>query len=143
MRTIKFRAWDKDSEIMFIPTDIKLCKDMKTWDIDRIDKDNSKNTICKNGENVILMKFTGLKDKNGKEIFEGDIVKIGKNKFLEYLNEGENYLIKFCQGSFCFEKLDGSLIFCGDDLEIRGNKYLKIKVIGNIYENPELLEDKK
>ncbi len=85
----------------------------------------------RNGEDVILMQSTGLKDKNGKEIFEGDILgtKDGLlNGIIEYredLGMFVNSLIRYNN----FERL------C--------NVASDREVIGNIYENPELLEDKE
>jgi len=79
-----------------------------------------------------LGEYTGLHDKNGKEIYEGDIVK------LNWLLSPKIGQVIFTQGMFC---IVGDLAF----IPLRQNgidKPPKIEVIGNIYENPELLEGK-
>lgn len=84
--------------------------------------------------NAILMQSTGLKDNNGKEIFEGDI--------LDY--KGRKALVRW-HGSYA------SFIYrFVDELQKRKTEwkplylaYIKCEIIGNIYENPELLEDKE
>ena len=88
----------------------------------------------RNGEDVILMQSTGLFDKNGKEIFEGDI--------LDY--KGRKALVRW-HGSYA------SFIYrFVDELQKRNTEwkllylaYMKCEIIGNVYENPELLEDKE
>lgn len=85
-------------------------------------------------EDLVLMQSTGLKDKNGKEIFEGDI--------LDY--KGRKALVRW-HGSYA------SFIYrFVDELQKRNTEwkplylaYMKCEIIGNIYENRELLEDKK
>ena len=88
-------------------------------------------------ENATIMQSTGLLDKNGKEIFEGDIVQFEDcyevSDFL-YINTG---IIEWCQGGFHVTNRDSVLM---EDL-IDGDS-LDVTIIGNVYENPELLEEK-
>lgn len=137
-RDIKFRCWDKVNKQMFIP--IFLMVDEKSGNHEAADLDFEKNRkydidgyldgglYTDNNEHWILMQFTGLKDKSGKEIYEGDIVKHrnGVHK-VEYVEE-------FC--SFQMGLSDHVL-----DQEV--GDYSEVEIIGNIYENPELLKEEK
>ncbi len=128
---IKFRAWDKATssyrkvlEIEFYP-DGEL-KKVKVAGLQR------KGTITP--DNLVLEQFTGLKDVNGKEIYEGDIIK-------------SNY--KYAQPKVSQIIIEnGNSYILGEDLAT-GNEMLvsdhisEIKVIGNVHENPELLEESK
>lgn len=103
-REIKFRAWDKKWLFMTYPCTLEDIK-------------NGFEGIF--GKNKDLMQYTGLKDKNGKEIYEGDIV---NHKYYS-----TPIVITFKNG--CFESGDVNIT----------DKSLEI--IGNIYENPELLNN--
>ena len=107
MREIKFRAWDTQLKKIF--NDIEYHGKYKC---------NEKKEI------FIVMQFTGLKDKNGKEIFEGDIV-IHK---LFLIGNTYPMNIKFRNCAFYINEI--LLSKC---------KSKDIEVLGNIYENPELL----
>lgn len=120
MREIKFRAWNEVEEKML------------NWN-EFLDT-NMKNTfIAPESTGLILMQYTGLKDKNGKEIYEGDIVKI-KNENLEIICE-----IIYLDTAFRTKKfVYGSYYDClyywyANDFEI--------EVIGNIYDNSNFLEE--
>lgn len=121
---IKFRVWDKEGKIMIDWIDLDMSKDGGEDDFIVFDPTGPvKSAIT----NPILMQSTGLKDKNGVEIYEGDIV---KNVY------DEIYLVKWLDAGFYLEErynggFDYSELHFGDNKEI----------ISNIYENPELLED--
>lgn len=83
--------------------------------------------------------FTGLCDKNGKKIFEGDIVHVLGNQSIEdwkYVNY--NALIAFIDGGFC--ALDGTVEDHGFRRYALARMDFDLEVIGNIHDNPELLE---
>lgn len=112
MREIKFRAWDKIEEVML---DWKSLTD--TFFAHKCD------TIF-NDKSIILMQYTGLKDKNDVEIFEEDIVEYYECSIKEIEK------VEFLHGCFCP---------IGQSDWIDNNKIHDMKIIGNIYENPELI----
>jgi len=126
MREIKFRAWDDVRNKMYFWDGTGLGQAIPHW----IDKKTP------------IMQFTGLRDKNGKEIFEGDIVycEVERGK---WKNKGKA-VITWDMLMFNVERLDEGLT---EEYESLGNfeddESYKIEVIGNIYENPELLEGEK
>ena len=121
MRTIKFRAWDKSSKSMV---------------------NNYVNGVNRHGElevaqfsdselgiSLELMQSTGLKDKNGVDIFEGDIV---ESRFFD------KSIVSFMNGCFYFADLPANQwdTYCGEvDCEW--------SIVGNIHQNPELMEGDK
>ncbi len=125
MREIKFRAWDKEekklsyvSEIYWSSSEICIWRE-KNDDYELLPWD----------DRLILMQYTGIKDKNGKEIFEGDIVRFGNhtNIIAPVVYEGSMFLPddKYTKG-----KMTSSLGFYAES---------ELEVLGNIYENPDLL----
>lgn len=111
MREIKFRAWDKITEKFIEQADLKISGDNVIYYCD----------ICDTA--LIVMQYTGLKDRQGREIYEGDIVKF------DY------------RGLF----LKGEVVFSNGGWELKGVDYgehfrlIEIvhlcEVVGNIYEN--------
>ena len=123
-REIKFRAWHKDLKKMFKIGQITLEKG--TWNFEPNDRDFIGMSIPYQ-PSFVLMQYTGLKDKNGKEIYEGDIVK-------------SYYYIDTPNGEQ--ERFNQKVINYNDVLcEYKINAFENLEVIGNIYENPELLEE--
>ncbi len=121
-REIKFRAWDKKENKMFEVSEI-IFHGVKGMDI------NEKNTLGMDlwhiSENTELMQFTGLKDKNGKEIYEGDINKNDDERKSEVVFYAGGFYLKFSETEY---KAIGSFA------------PFNWLVIGNIYENPNLLK---
>lgn len=128
MREIKFRAWLKEErkmvnvETLFIGINRLCFGNSKTEDL-----------FFRDFEEVELMQYTGLNDKNGKEIHENDLISCNKYK---------NIIVFFEEGCFKvkYRKTPTTTITCA--LNSFLEKY-KCKISGNIHEHPELLEVKK
>lgn len=118
-REIKFRAWDKDSNKM-LPWAMMVTGFLQGF--------------LNKKYNVELMQFIGLHDKNGKEIYEGDIVCLDNHDILkaEIIYEFNGFYFKWI--NIRCANVRGRLTE-----PIFNNIYLW-EIIGNIYENPELLE---
>lgn len=147
----KFRAWDKETKTML---DVSLMDFKKSVLVGEHWEFGETNFI--NFDDVNLMQSTGLYDKNGKEIFEGDILKFndewadyGYEGYIEGSIEGINYVeIKREKTCFTFGKTklpESSLIDLVENEHYPFEGLLieasyEFEIIGNIYENPELLE---
>ena len=84
--------------------------------------------------------FTGLTDKNGKKIFEGDIVRVlGNQQVEDWKNVDYVALIAFLDGGFC--AIDGTVEEHGFRRYALARMDFSLEVIGNIHDNPELLEN--
>ncbi|MEG0123157.1 YopX family protein [Enterococcus sp.] len=122
----KYRAWNKQTESFIDYGDLVL--DLQSSKVYAGDM-GLMDTIIDVTDQIILMQSTGLKDKNGVEIFEGDIVKAEIT-----LGHTDTGVVKFERGEF---KVDDK----AEDILSFGF-YYQYEVIGNIWENPELLEEK-
>lgn len=116
-REIRFRAWDKRNKKWRLPSEWYLHPLGLTciyWNKDVF-----------NSDDLVLAQFTGLRDKNGKEIYEGDIL-----KFKDDYHESDKTVISYHDNGF----------WCGDGLDRFVPAMAYCEVIGNINENPELLK---
>lgn len=133
--TPRYRAWIKTEKRMFFSDDI-LAIDYENEEIvtQQIYFENGlpddRDIYCYNPDDIELMQSTGLKDKNGKEVFIGDIVKCTRGCLHEVYLEKE-YGGTFIGGmpSIYLKGLLSGYAWTEDE-----------EIIGNIYENPELLE---
>lgn len=133
MRIIKFRVWNKISkEMSFFDTPMfELACSCRTSE-SHVKFANLKADKIMLGGYSEPMQYTGLKDKNDVEIFESDIVKDKNGSFGQLIYDDEN--MSFAIGTGV--KYNGWLHPCAS-----GAHASSIKVIGNVFENPELLEE--
>ena len=126
MREIKFRAWDLKTKTMHTVENINFCgRETVTVQYNPVKK------ICL--DSVLLMQYIGAKDKNGVEIYEGDIIRHQTGKY------GTDFEIKW------------SPILCGftamqiesghPSPQLNQGTMCYFEVVGNIYENPELVSN--
>lgn len=140
MREIKFRAWDRE------------LKEWTNYSISNIDgtlidfynKETGFWESDRGGEQFTLCQYTGLKDKNGKEIYEGDIL---ISKASENPKDHKMWLVSYQDGGFIIDykhkpkdkrkrsKCETEVL-CEDNIWLYG-----MEVAGNVYENPKLLKE--
>lgn len=139
-REIKFRYWLIEEKKMTTNEDYFTC-DPEAGILQFADQGWHINNDKKNVREFICMQFTGLKDKNSKEIYEGDIVKN------EDARGGESEVV-FENGCFCLkspwmkEQSHLQLRYYTQFYELKGARIdcMPLEVIGNIYENQDLLK---
>lgn len=122
----KFRAWDKNTKEMVVIRTIDLERDGTIGCVVDYSDINLDVSEC------VLMQSTGLKDKNGVEIFEGDILKNRRYSGIRVLFEKGAFKVRYKRSKVCIVTQDLSSLL---------EKYESTIIIGNIYENPELLEE--
>ncbi|HFW7124731.1 TPA: YopX family protein [Streptococcus pyogenes] len=137
----RYRAWSKQ-ERRLIPSEDILAIDYENEEIDAqkiyfedglpVERD----IYTYGSDNIELMQSTGLTDKNGKEIFEGDILKVtDKHSWLEVVSFSEN------KGMFVSKEIHKNTDIPESPLwDLFITNLFQMKIIGNIYENPELVE---
>lgn len=150
MRDLKFRLWSKRTN-RYITTcivDGVEYNEISAFDLFGLRSD------AQFQSDVIIEQYTGLKDKNGKEIYEGDIVaSITKSiegvkpSFCSYLKG----VVKYCEEDTRYyidgscERSDREILEKVDltDVDNFVGNYYELEVIGNIHENPELVRDEE
>lgn len=125
MNNLKFRVWDKKLQIFGTVSNIDFEYEEVTFYID----DEEELETCQPFEDVEIMQSTGLFDKNGVEIFEGDIV---RNTHTGYV--GRVHWCVHNTGFFYYVEKDKK------DYTVFRAKY-NLEVIGNVYENKELIQN--
>ena len=114
MREIKFRVWIPSAEFMGVAWELQAQLRQMVEIRGKFD------------EGAVFMQYTGLTDKNGREIYEGDVVR-------------DNQISPSFHNTFVVESLEGVCNIYRDQQDQEDNVF---EVIGNAYENPELLEGK-
>lgn len=134
MREIKFRAWfENDNHVEMLYED-------KTGDVFQWQRE---------GQPIKIMQYTGLKDKNGKKIYEEDILLSQAYSTRPYSQFAKSKRFKVVV-KYLIDKKGGKSGFTTREIEKRKNyrygqwgAFFDCEVIGNIYENPELLNEQR
>lgn len=134
MQDLKVRVWDEEYQSMLTDDDVNIRIEsgrisayedvFEEWGMEQ-----------REIKNPIFLRYTGLKDRNGREIYDGDIL-----SWREHVRMYGTDLNKWVTEKVPVRFDDtGAMFLCGDDFLFKYNE--KAEVIGNIYENPELLEE--
>lgn len=129
MRELKFRAWDLQTKKMHTVESINFCG-RKTV---TVQYNPIKKILL---DSVCLMQYTRVKDKNGVEIYEGDIIHFPYDWFGDL---GKDFIVRWNESCCAFvrESISGSRMWGHASREILS----MCEVVGNVYENPELVSN--
>lgn len=129
----KFRAWDSAKKEMFKDT-FAITESGQVVVVEQEDVMSPPDYVFV--DHLVIMQSTGLKDKNGQEIFEGDILEVtDEHSWLEVVSYNQE------KAMFVTEEINREFKVPESPLyDLFDTNIFKFKVIGNIYENPELFE---
>ena len=129
MKEHKFKAWDKRQKKWFgANLHISVTDGLLWWQFGY----KCEILSAEERENIELVEYTGLKDKNGRKIYEGDIIKLS-NSTDSTIFGNEIGVVEFMENRVCWYLNTG---------EFNDWTQLNREIIGNIYENPEFLSKK-
>lgn len=123
MREIKFRAWDEQDDIMYKVGRLDLSEGELT-----VYPENYQGYTLSTIQKPVLMQYTGLKDKNGVELYQDDIILVSGQKTV--IECEKSFLGFYLWAESCREYV--SLAFL--------TGYRDFEIIGNIHQNPELIK---
>ncbi len=143
MREIKFRAWDIENKMMFAVIKIDFKDEKAPYHVGYFENPYW-GTRNPRKERLVIMQYTNLKDKNGVEIYEGDVLK-NPEKTNSYQRIHKRMSIGVVEWSdkeamFVLRWWGAEGMSCTPPMANMVGRYNE--VIGSIYENPELMEDK-
>lgn len=128
---IKVRVWDKETKKMFVATELQLdIYDAKVSFVASEDLEENR-TEFYDMDKIEIMQYVGSKDRNGREIYEGDIVRHHHNK------NKTDYVVEWSDASFGF--IAAPIKENPGRPHLNQATMLSYEIVGNIYENPELL----
>jgi uncharacterized phage protein (TIGR01671 family) len=127
-KRFQFRVWHKKKDHMYKNVAVGVGESKVGYKMS-----GRKRYVWERTEDVVINQYTGYKDSKGNEIFEGDILKFGKSR--PYLAT-----VHWIDYQFVFKKKGSSSY---TDKFTHWGRVNNVEVLGNIYENPELLKSKK
>lgn len=138
-RSIKFRVWDNKSLRFLSENEFTLfkngCLNLKSKTI----TNPSENTLDQyyfSENRFTIQQFTGLLDKNGREIYEGDIVQYNRRSSYD----GINFEVKWSEDNWGWVLVSKNKDYLINEQTPEGYRYEFIEIVGNIFENPDLLK---
>lgn len=136
-REVKFRIWDKTSNRMLYQDDFERVElDTKNKMVSLVRSETIESSYVLDYEDSIeaeIMQYTGLKDKNGKKVYEDDII--------QYSHKAVGMILRKVRMKYGMWGIEG--IVKGTQIPFANILESEYEVIGNIHENPELLEGEK
>lgn len=146
MREVKFRAWVEHEDKISGKNNYAYMNENPEFhgSINEIFATSGKEPLNPYGCKITYMQYTGLKDNNGREIFEGDILRlnfINESYISEVLWHGDNKVIPSPEFDINWERVYTGFLESNFLSEVLSDERWSIEIIGNTYEHPHLFED--